>query len=204
MRICIRFQWSIFLFLISLPGLILWFPIFGTTRYAVANFKKTGPIWDTWDEIAQYKLVYGLISGICVWFGCMIITLPVAPLTGVFVPLLMWIALRWFEDAVSAFRAFIALLTLLHIGEGPLQTMRDKRKDLHMRIMLLATRFLQLPADPEVYFASRGSGKEKGRVRGRWESDRKYFSLRRRRKRDWNETLRLYDMVDYPEEVHLD
>jgi len=30
---------------------------------------------------------------------------------------------------------------------------------------------------------------------GEW---RAVFSVRRRRKRDWNETLRLYDKTDYP------
>jgi glycerol-3-phosphate O-acyltransferase / dihydroxyacetone phosphate acyltransferase len=51
--------------------------------------------------------------------------------------------------------------------------------------------------NPEAYFARRG-GKEKGRVRGPWESGSRYFSLKRRRKRDWNEALRWYDVTDYP------
>ena len=55
----IRLTWSLFLLSISIPGLLLWFPVFLTTAYSVHNFKKTGPIWDTWDEIAQYKLIYG-------------------------------------------------------------------------------------------------------------------------------------------------
>jgi len=54
-RLFIRFTWAIPLFVISTPGLILWLPVFATTFYAVHNFKKTGPIFDTWDEIAQYK-----------------------------------------------------------------------------------------------------------------------------------------------------
>ena len=33
--------------------------MFLTAAYSVHNFKKTGPVWDTWDEIAQYKLIYG-------------------------------------------------------------------------------------------------------------------------------------------------
>jgi len=56
------------LFIISIPGL-LWLAVFVNTFYAMHNFKWSGPICrDTWDEIAQYKLVYGLISGMCVWF----------------------------------------------------------------------------------------------------------------------------------------
>ncbi|KAG6333631.1 hypothetical protein ID866_5456 [Astraeus odoratus] len=198
-RICIRFTWSLLLFTISIPGLILWTPVFTTTFYAVRNFKKSGPIWDTWDEIAQYKLVYGLFSGVLVWITAMVLTLPVAPITAVIVPLLMWMTLRWLEDAVSAFRAFVALTRLLMVGKVTLKAMRQIRGDLHARIRNLAVGKLGLPMEPEKYFLEKG-GREKGRVRGNLESGAKYFSVRRRRKRDWNETLRLYDKVDYPDD----
>ncbi|KAL4078410.1 hypothetical protein V8B97DRAFT_1937206 [Scleroderma yunnanense] len=198
-RMTIRLSWSLFLFTLSIPGLILWTPVFITTFYAVHNFKKSGPIWDTWDEIAQYKLVYGLFSGLSVWLTSVLLTLPVAPITIVMVPALMWMTLRWLEDAVSAFRAFAALTRLLRVGKVTLKSLWDTREGLHARIKNLAVGTLGLPADPEKYFLERG-GQEKGRVRGRLESGAKYFSVRRRRKRDWNETLRLYDKVDFPDE----
>jgi glycerol-3-phosphate O-acyltransferase/dihydroxyacetone phosphate acyltransferase len=108
----VRLVWALVLFTISLPGLVLWTPVFATTFYVVRNFKKSGPIWDTWDEIAQYKLVYGLVSGICVWVGAIIITFPFVFVTALAVPALMWLTLRWLEDAVSAFRALAALIRL--------------------------------------------------------------------------------------------
>ncbi|KAL0956352.1 hypothetical protein HGRIS_002502 [Hohenbuehelia grisea] len=197
-RILIRFTWSILLFAISLPGLALWLPVFATTWYAVHNYKKTGPIFDTYDEIAQYKLIYGFASGLCVWGGAVLLTLPFASITGMLVPALMWMSLRWTEDAVSAFRAFVALTRLLRVGKPSLNHMREQRRDLHSRIMNLAVQ-IGLPDDPETHFVQAG-GREKGRVRGRWDSSARYFSVRRRRKRDWNETLRLYDKVDYPED----
>ena len=163
------------------------------------KFKRTGPVWDTWDEIAQYKLVYGLMSGLCVWGLAVLLTLPIAPISFFVVPLFMWMSLRWFEDAVSAFRAFASLVRLLWIGPKRITALREIREDLHGEIMELAVDTLGLPSDPESYFVQAGT-KEKGRVRGRWASSAKYFSVRRRRKRDWNETLRLYDMVDYPDD----
>ncbi|KAJ7188056.1 hypothetical protein C8R46DRAFT_979007 [Mycena filopes] len=198
-RMIVRLTWSLCLFSISIPGLLLWLPIFATTFYAVHNFKKTGPIFDTWDEIAQYKLIYGLISGLCVWFGSSLLTFPFSGLTFFLVPALMWMTLRWLEDAIAAFRAFTALARLLRVGKPTLRSMHVRREDLHARVMRLAVDTLGLPDDPEAYFAGHG-GKEKGRVRGRWESGSRYFSIKRRRKRDWNETLRLYDIVDYPKE----
>lgn len=199
MRMIIRLTWFICLFTISLPGLVLWTPVFITTFIAVRNFKRTGPIWDTFDEIAQYKLVYGLFSGLSVWAACILFTLPSAAITTFLVPAMMWMTLRWTEDAVSAFRAFVALARLLCVGKKTLNEIRVTRRDLHSRLMKLAVGTLGLPDDPEKFFVECG-GKQKGRVRSTWDSGAKYFSVRRRRKRDWNETLRLYDQVDYPEE----
>ncbi|KAF8628874.1 hypothetical protein AX15_003661 [Amanita polypyramis BW_CC] len=201
LRLFIRFIWSLVLFTISLPGLILWLPIFITTFIAVHNFTKTGPIFDTYDEIAQYKLTYGLVSGLCVWLSTTAIAWEYSvALTGaISIPALMWITLRWFEDAVSSFRAFTSLLRLLYVGKMALKTAHERRQGLHSRVMKLATETLGLPKDPEKYFTAAG-GREKGRVRGHWESGTQYFSIKRRRKRDWNETLRLYDKVDYPKD----
>ncbi|KAH9895173.1 hypothetical protein C8Q73DRAFT_759590 [Cubamyces lactineus] len=200
-RIVVRLIWSLFLITISLPGLLLWLPIFITSFIAVHQFKRTGPVWDTYDEIAQYKLTYGLVSFVCVYLVAMLATFPVALLTAVAVPVAMWMSLRWMEDAVSAFRAFVSLVRLLWIGKPALRRMRERRADLYTRVMELAVGTLGLPDEPEKYFAEVG-GREKGRVRGRWASKAKYFSVRRRRKRDWNETLRLYDQVDYPDDEY--
>lgn len=174
-------------------------PVFVTTFYGVHNFKKSGPIWDTWDEIAQYKLVYGLLSGLFVWILAVLLTLPFATITMILVPALMWMTLRWLEDAISTFRAFTALLRLLWVGPATLKKLHEERNDLHSRTMNLAVGTLGLPQNPERYFLESG-GREKGRVKSKWESGAKYFSVRRRRKRDWNEILRLYDKVDYPDE----
>lgn len=194
----IRLSWSLFLFTVSLPGLCLWLPVFATTFYAVHNFKKTGPIFDTWDEIAQYKLIYGLMSGIVVWFGAVLLTFPIVLITVWAVPLLMWMTLRWLEDVISSFRAFTALFNLLRIGKPALKKMSDERVVIHEKVMRLS-RSLDLPSNPELHFSEKG-GQEKGRIRGKWDSSKRYFSITRRRKRDWNETLRLYDKVDYPDD----
>ncbi|KAJ7072102.1 hypothetical protein C8F01DRAFT_1243181 [Mycena amicta] len=141
-RMVLRLTWSILLFSLSLPGLILWTPVFITT---------TGPIFDTFDEIAQYKLVYGFISGLCVWFGATVVTFPFSLVTFLLVPALMWMTLRWFEDAVSALRAFTALTRLLLVGKTTLRKMHWRRDAIHERVLKLATQTLALPDDPESY-----------------------------------------------------
>jgi hypothetical protein len=106
---------------------------------------------------------------------------------------------RWLEDAIAAFRAFVSLFRLLLAGSTTLAKLGETRKGLHERVRELSMKSMQLPGNPEDHFSSSG-GKHKGRVGSTtWESSTKYFSLRRRRKRDWNETLRLYDVVDFPQ-----
>ena len=108
-------------------------------------------------------------------------------------------AKRWLEDAIAAFRAFVSLLRLFFAGSTTLAKLGETRKDLHERVRELSMKSMQLPQNPEDHFSSSG-GKHKGRVGSTtWESSTRYFSLRRRRKRDWNETLRLYDVVDFPQ-----
>ncbi|CCA72258.1 probable glycerol-3-phosphate O-acyltransferase (formerly described as CTR1 suppressor protein) [Serendipita indica DSM 11827] len=192
-RILLRLTWMVVLLTISIPGLILWAPIYATTSYAVWRFKMSGPIWDTFDEIAQYKMIYGLGSAVVVYILCILFTWPIAFITSWAVPILLWMTLRWWEDAVSAARALNALVRLFLLGRHELRRTKTWRDKLYARVMELAKE-LELPDDPEAYFVERG-GWEKGRVRGRWASGVRYFSLTRRRKRDWNEALRWYEVV---------
>lgn len=104
-------------------------------------------------------------------------------------------SLRFLEDAVSAFRAGNALAMMLWMGPKKVEELAEVRRELHKRVMKLATETLALPPDPEKYFRWRG-GREKGRVRGPVESGAKYFSIKRRRKRDWNEILRVWPQED--------
>lgn len=212
-------MWALVLFTLSLPGLVLWAPVFATTFYATHNFKKTGPIFDTWDEIAQIKLIYGcvethasciamihflillfhrLLSGVLVWALVVILTFPMALITFWGVPLLLWLSLRWTEDGISSARTFAILVRLFFVDKDTLSSLHERRKSLHARVMALAAS-LGLPQGPEAFFTEIG-GREKGRVMGTIDSGAKYFSLRRRRKKDWLETLRLYDQVDFPED----
>ena len=71
--------------------------------------------------------------------------------------------------------------------------------DLREQVREHSTNSMQLLENPKDHLSSI-VGKRMGRVGSTmWESSTKYFSLKRRHKRDWNETLRLYGVVDFPE-----
>lgn len=154
---------------------------------------------DTYDEVTETKLIYGLTSGILVWMVAVVVTLPIFHL-GLFltiwiVPAWMWLTLRWTEDLVSAFRATTALYRMLRLGKAELKRTSERRLELQGRVMNMATRALGLPEDPEKEFLvdregddeddlpSRWGKHQRGRTRGGWDSAVRYFSIRRRRKR---------------------
>lgn len=56
-RMLVRLAWSLILFCICLPGLVLWLPIFFATWVGVTKYLRTGPIWDTYDEIGLFAII---------------------------------------------------------------------------------------------------------------------------------------------------
>ncbi|KAI5481332.1 hypothetical protein MNV49_004954 [Pseudohyphozyma bogoriensis] len=142
-------------------------------------------------QVAQTKLVYGLITGVSVYALCVTFTLPFAIITVPGIPVLMWVTLRWLEDFTSSLRAALALFRLLMIGKGQLLLLREMREELRGRVVDVAVRDCGLPADSDKYLAARP--KWRGLHAG-------FFSLRRRRKKDWNEVLKLWDISEYPED----
>lgn len=199
-RLLLRLAIAIGLSVVALPGLILWIPVFLTTVYQTRKLQRSGPVWDTEDEVAQTKLIYGLASGLSVWLFAVIVTTPIFGM-GLFVtiwliPAWMWLTLRWTEDLISSIRAANALFKLLWTSNSELKNLRETRAELHGRIQNIATGVLGLPADPEKEFTvikgedddaedqpNRWGKHQRGRSRGGWDSAVRYFSIRRRRKR---------------------
>ncbi|CAE6408389.1 unnamed protein product [Rhizoctonia solani] len=176
-RILIRIPLIVLLGLLALPGLVLWLPVFATVSYFTKKHKQTGPVWDTYDEISQTKLIYGLAAGVITWLVACIVTLPFAPATALIVPGIMWMTLRWTEDLIAGVRSVVALTRLLLVGKPEMSKTLLWREDIHARIMKLATERLELPANPEKFFSTKNSpgprwdtkgGADKGRTQGLW------------------------------------
>ncbi|SCV74706.1 BQ2448_7735 [Microbotryum intermedium] len=189
-RLFVRLLGATALFVVCLPGLVFWTPIFVIATKASRKVKKAGPVFDTYDEVAQTKLVYGLVVGVAEGLLVCLLTLPLSWLTLFIFPTLMWLTLRWLEDLTSSLRASIALFRLLLIGKRQLRVLRDMRESLRIRVENLAVKDCGLPRDAEKYIETQ---------RGwRVASSLGFFSLRRRRKKDWNESLKLFDVSEYP------
>lgn len=191
-RLIIRIIHTILLSLLSLPGLLFWTPIFIVARRKGHQTARSGPTIDVYDEVAQTKLLYGLGAGLFVyvltlvwsWYSSRGVLY-----AGVCVPVLMWFTLRWVEDMLSAARSARSIARMIGVGRGRLEELRGVREGLYERVVEVATGRLGLPRDSrELVKTQRG--------RRRWLG---YFSVKRRKKKDWNEVLRLYDVTDYAE-----
>ncbi|BGP20615.1 hypothetical protein JCM10213_007151 [Rhodosporidiobolus nylandii] len=207
-RLLVRLAGAAVLLAASLPGLWLWAPVFLVTRRAQKRQVRGGPAWDTYDEIAQTKLVYGLGAGVATLAVAFCVTFPFLPFLNLPVLLLWgWLTLRFLEDLISSLRATLALLRLLLLGKRQLRLLRSMRDQLRERVEKLAVERAGLPRDAGVFVRERerrlkrlGLGRLEDGVAS-WLGWAGFFDPRRRRKKDWNEALKLFDQTEYAEDA---
>ena len=97
----------------------------------------------------------------------------------------MWLTIRWTEDLFQAARSSLSLTKLLLLPKEEYDHIKSIRENIRVKVQNLAVNELGLPENPEVLV-------NKSRPRGMG-----YFSIRRRRKKDYNEVLRLWDVSGY-------
>lgn len=109
-------------------------------------------------------------------------TFPFIMVTSWLIPLVMWLTIRWTEDFFQAFRSCLSLTKLLYLPEEVYYKIKGLREGIRGRVQILAVNELGLPENLITKQRPRGMG---------------YFSIKRRRKKDYNEVLRLWDVSSY-------
>lgn len=153
-------------------------------RYKEYQIRKL-PREDNYDEITQYKLLIATLLLVPIYITAVFLTLPFAFITSWLIPLLMWLTIRWTEDLFQCIRSCLSLAKLLLLSKEEYNHIKGIRENIRVRIQNLAANELGLPENPEVLV-------NKSRPRGMG-----YFSIRKRRKKDYNEVLRLWDVSAY-------
>ncbi|OAV88217.1 hypothetical protein PTTG_09899 [Puccinia triticina 1-1 BBBD Race 1] len=195
-RLAFRLCAAAFFLAICLPGLTFWGPTFAVSAYFAHRQRRKGPAWDTYDEVTQTKMLWGLASGVATYCTVLVVCLPIFPIVAVVFPVWMWLTLRWLEDLVATLRATRSLLKMLMISKDELGALRAHRARLEKEVHTLAVDRCMLPGRREDVLAADQQQEiviKNGQVAG---SRFDYFSIRRRRKKDYNEVLRLWDLVD--------
>ncbi|RHZ74051.1 hypothetical protein Glove_227g21 [Diversispora epigaea] len=183
-RIFFRIIGTMILGTLAFPGWILWAPVFIAGKYKEYQIRKL-PLEDNFDEITQYKIIIALIFLIPIYLFFLFMTFPFIMVTSWLMPLIMWLTIRWTEDFFQAFRSCLSLTKLLSLPEEEYNKIKSVREDIKRRVQILAVNELGLPDNPENLIT-------KSRPRGMG-----YFSIKRRRKKDYNEVLRLWDVSSY-------
>ncbi|KAF9433114.1 hypothetical protein BGZ76_009882 [Entomortierella beljakovae] len=181
--------------IICIPGLLLWSPVFITVRYQENKLRKKGPLEDNLDEIAQYKLMISTFFLPVIWGFCVLVTFPIALITGPGVIILMWLTIRWLEDLIHNAKSTLSLIRLLFISSETMLSLRDCREELTTRVHEFAVDCLKLPDNPEELVKENKTRKGDSGLIGKL--SKSYFSIKRRRRKDWNEVMRLHDVTKY-------
>ncbi|KAG0005470.1 hypothetical protein BGZ65_011042 [Modicella reniformis] len=190
-----RFLLACLLSTICIPGLILWAPVFLAVKIQEKRLREKGPLEDILDEIAQYKLMIATLFLPIIWGVCVMLTLPIAFITGPGIVVLMWLTIRWLEDLIHNAKSMLSLLRLLYICPETMESLRECRQELAVRVHEFAVQLLRLPEDPEELVRENKTHLANSGWIGRLSGS--YFSIKRRRRKDWNEVMRLHDVTNF-------
>ncbi|KAG0207224.1 hypothetical protein BGX28_001494 [Mortierella sp. GBA30] len=194
-RLLQRFLLGCLLWTICVPGIFLWAPVFVAVKYKERQIRRKGPLEDNLDEIAQYKLMISTFFLPIIWGFWILMTLPIAIFTGPGIVVLMWLTIRWLEDMIHNTKSMLSLLRLLFMTEDTMYSLALERQELAARVHEFAVEYLKLPHDPEDLIKENKTKKADSGWMGRLSGS--YFSIRRRRRKDWNEVMRLHDVSHY-------
>ncbi|KAF9357215.1 hypothetical protein BGX34_009501 [Mortierella sp. NVP85] len=190
-----RFLLACLLSTICIPGLVLWAPVFLAVKYQEGRIRRKGSLEDNLDEIAQYKLMIATFFLPVIWGFWVLVTLPISLFTGPGIVILMWLTIRWLEDLIHNAKSMLSLLRLLFMEEETMVSLQECREDLAQRVNEFAVQYLKLPEDPEELVQENRTHKANSGWFGRLSGS--YFSIKRRRRKDWNEVMRLHDVTNY-------
>jgi len=182
----------IILFAIAGPGLLIWSPIWFLIKRKERDLLDKGAGWV--DSVAENKMLVGFLA---------VLTLIV--LTNVFAPFVLmylWLTMRLYEEAVASARSIFGIFRITMVSDDVLRQMIDLRKQAENDVLIGAALFPRSSAErikeecgDNIYDNKTDEDINK---RPRWWTN---FDPMRRRKKDWNELLRLSDYctMDYVE-----
>lgn len=89
----------------------------------------------------------------------------------------------------------LSLLRLLFLDAETMLSLQNTRDDLAVLVQQFAVDYLGLPEDPEVLVRENKTQQVNSGWLGRLSGS--YFSIKRRRRKDWNEVMRLHDVTKF-------
>jgi len=185
------------LFSIAAPGLLLWMPIWRYVKRQERYLLSKGPRWN--DSVAEMKMMTCGLVGICFVVGCAlavpIFRSPLPPLLLAY----LYVTMRCYEEGVADARSCYSLYKLLRLTPKAMRSMVELRT--HAKAAIDSTMAL-LPTGVDQYMTLTADEARPSRTLDYyfpWWAARLIMLVARRKKRDWNEVLRIKDAatMDY-------
>eukprot|EP01029_Cantina_marsupialis_P027589 TRINITY_DN773063_c0_g1_i1.p1 TRINITY_DN773063_c0_g1~~TRINITY_DN773063_c0_g1_i1.p1 ORF type:complete len:536 (-),score=170.77 TRINITY_DN773063_c0_g1_i1:599-2206(-) len=203
-KMFVRFMMSGVWFAFSFIGLLWWLPVLFQCKRAEHKVKKMG-LKDNLDTVMETKVMWGMIllpvhlsitmSVFWFFFGIKMAFLLFIPFT-----LYLWMTVRGFEDGIASARAFCSLYRVYKMPVHRFNQLRQQRRKVQLLVRDIASRTNAPEIDlekKEVIVEDENVGKNRRKlkkVKAVVMNKLSYFSIRQRRRKDWNETLRLWDV----------
>ena len=176
------------LWTLAAPGLVVWGPVWLAIKYREPKVLAKGRGWV--DSVAEMKLITGFL-------GCLVLGV----LSGRYAPLTyagLWLTLRAYEEAVASTRSLYTHFKFLYLYPSTLAGMLAARRKALDLLHAFSDERMDRKRVPESVLrleADERQGKMSVIRVWPWEN----WSLFRRRKKDWNELLRVQDFntADY-------
>lgn len=194
MRMVQRALLCVTLFTCASPVLVVWAPTWYLLKRREWKLLSKGPRWN--DSVAEMKMLYSTVSVTVLMLIVPLLTRWYVPF---FIPPVLYLTIRFYEDGVASARSFYTLWKLLFLYKSTMAKLRSMRRECKALVAKMASRL------PESAAGAAAKGEE---VVNEKDKDIPWYSLKwyewtfttflynlvmRRQKKDWNEVLRLND-----------
>mmetsp|Transcript_11099 Transcript_11099/g.12705 ORF Transcript_11099/g.12705 Transcript_11099/m.12705 type:complete len:517 (-) Transcript_11099:631-2181(-) len=183
-----RIAISVVLTALSIPGMVIWAPIWITLRRAERKLLAKGVGWV--DSIAQTKMLYGTAYIITLFILCSVfVSLP----TAVSMMAYLFAIMRLYEENVANIRSICGVVRLRMISDNSLKEILELRTATKGAVLKVVKLFPKY--DAEGIRNDNGDNVYEDKSKELLDPPKWWynFSPFRRRKKDWNELLRFSD-----------
>mmetsp|Transcript_22324 Transcript_22324/g.39569 ORF Transcript_22324/g.39569 Transcript_22324/m.39569 type:complete len:525 (+) Transcript_22324:76-1650(+) len=177
------------LFIIACPGLLFWSPAWYIIKRKERALLDKGAGWV--DSVAENKMLLG--------FAILVVITLFANFSAPLLLGYLWLTMRLYEEAVASARSICGIYLLMKLPQDKLDTILKARLDAKRDILLASKMFPQSSADRILEESGDDIYEDKTDQETETHPWWHNFNPMRRRKKDWNELLRLSDYctMDY-------
>ena len=135
MRMVQRALLCVTLFTCASPVLVVWAPTWYLLKRREWKLLSKGPRWN--DSVAEMKMLYSTVSVTVLMLIVPLLTRWYVPF---FIPPVLYLTIRFYEDGVASARSFYTLWKLLFLYKSTMAKLRSMRRECKALVAKMASR----------------------------------------------------------------